>query len=60
MSSFQLTAIAIIAILIAIGLGSTLYTFWRRRHIDAAGQVKAKPIDPHEVREQNPPDPQRH
>ena len=59
MTSFQLTAIAIIAVLIAIGLGSTLWTFWRRRSIDAAGTVKGDPRHPRKVRAQNPPDPEQ-
>ena len=57
MSSFQLTAITIIAVLIVIGLGSTLWTFWRRRSIDRAGGVKGVPSNPQRVRAQNPPDP---
>jgi hypothetical protein len=56
MSSTHLTFIAIIALLIAIGVGSTIWTAWRRREIDRAGTVKGDSRDPRAVKAQNPPD----
>ena len=56
MSSMHLTFIAIIAVLIALGVGSTVWTAWRRREIDRAGAVKGDSRSPQEVKAQNPPD----
>jgi hypothetical protein len=56
MTPTQLFFVAVIAVLIALGIGSTIWTAWRRRHIDRAGGVKGVPSDPPTVRAQNPPD----
>jgi len=56
MSSLQLTFIAIIAVLIALGVGSTVWTAWRRREVDRAGTVKGDSRNPQKVKAENPPD----
>jgi hypothetical protein len=56
MSSMHLTFIVIIAVLIALGVGTTVWTAWRRREIDRAGTVKGESRNPAEVKAQNPPD----
>ena len=54
MSSMQLTFIAIIALLIALGVGSTVWTAWRRREVDRAGTVKGDSRNPQKVKAENP------
>ena len=56
MSSITAELIIVIALLIAVVFGTTIWMFARRDGIDHRGAVKGTPRQPEKVRQENPAD----
>jgi hypothetical protein len=50
------TVLLLVALVIAITLAATIYSFWRK-HFIYHGPRKGEAVDPEKVKQQNPPDP---
>jgi hypothetical protein len=56
MSSISPGLVIVIALLIALVFGTTIWMFARRRGIDHRGAVKGTPSQPDKVKRENTPD----